>query len=52
MQKLTGSGMNNPRSAKCQACEGIFLKAELSEDGRCPKCVATGRKPKREYRLD
>ncbi len=39
--------MSEPGSAKCQSCGGIFLKTELSADGRCKECVAAGKKPTR-----
>jgi hypothetical protein len=37
--------MDDKGSAKCIACDNIFLKAEL-EDGRCKQCVKDDRKPK------
>jgi len=29
--------------AKCKACESMFLKTALTEDGRCKTCVKDGR---------
>lgn len=40
--------MDEMRSAKCVACDGIFLKADLSDDGRCAKCIAEKKEPKRK----
>ena len=34
---------------KCVACPGHFLKEELADDGRCPKCRSEDRKPERRY---
>lgn len=34
-------------TAKCVACGGVFLKKELSDDGRCSKCVDENRVPER-----
>ncbi len=28
---------------KCRACDGVYLKSELSDDGRCLKCVFLAR---------
>jgi hypothetical protein len=39
--------MADQGSAKCVACEGIFRKAELADDGRCKECVKADKKPKR-----
>lgn len=36
-------------SAKCVVCGGIFLKKELSDDGRCPRCVKEEKTPQRKH---
>ena len=44
--------MERDSSRKCVACPGIFLKSELAEDGRCPKCVKQKREPQRNQNLE
>jgi len=40
--------MDETRPVKCVSCEGIYLKSDLSDDGRCSRCVAEDRKPNRK----
>jgi len=40
--------MDKTRTATCVSCEGIFLKSDLSDDGRCSRCVVEDRKPNRK----
>ena len=36
-------------TVKCVACSGVFLKKDLSDDGRCLKCDAEERFPEGKY---
>jgi len=35
------------QTAKCITCGNIFLKKDLSNDGRCKECIKEGRTPKK-----